>query len=281
VSSGNLSEQSVVLSLEGGPAHFRRLLDKNPDLSPVGVRDSDSVLPELMGECFHQSVLTSPACDDSLLPSFDDLSSGLLPGLGGISHVFAIVIPHNFLFDVVGNSHYNVSMNTAETILFEQFIDVSVKVIVVGASSFVSHVVEDVVENSLSVSSVILDHVVDSHHDRSLVVQSDVQLAQATSGLTPVALLSDDHGSPAVVISDTGVLSDVLDDPSLNNLHDLDDVRSEVSAVTLGEDLLQVSLEAVLRDAVAVVDVVVQLSDEFIGVSVSVLRDDAPDITGQ
>jgi hypothetical protein len=76
------------------------------------------------------------------------------------------------------------------------------------------------------------------------VVQFDVQLAQATCGLTPIALLSDDHGSPAVVIGYTGVLSDILDDPSLNNLHDLDDVGSEVSAVTLGEDPLQVSLEA-------------------------------------
>jgi len=256
------------------------VLDEGPDLSPVGVRNSDSVSAELVVDGTEHSASLNPAIDDFLLSLFDDSSSGLLPGLRSISHVSAIVIPHNFLSDVVGNSQGNVGVNT-KTILSEQFLDVAVEVIVVGASSSVSHVVEDVVENSLSVKSLILDHVVDSHHDRSLVVQSDVQLAQATSGLTPVALLSDDHGSPAVVISDTGVLSDVLDDPSLNNLHDLDDVRSEVSAATLVKDLLQVSLEAVLRDAVAAIDVVVQLCDEFIGISITMLRDDAPDITGQ
>ena len=269
------------MSTERGPAHSRGLLDKNPDLSPEGVRDSDSVFPELVGECSHCWVPTGPACDDFLLPSFDDSSSGLLPGPGGISHASAILIPHDSVFDKVGNSHNNVSMKTAETILFKQVTDVLVEVIVVGSLGGVSHVVEDIVENSLSVSSVVLDHVVDSHHDRSLVVQFDVHLAQATSRLTPVALLSDDHGSPAVVIGDTGVSSDILDDPSLNNLHDLDDVLSEVSAVTLGEDLLQVSLETVLRGAVAVVDVVVQLSDEFIGMSITVLRDNSPDLTSQ
>lgn len=220
------------------------MLDKDPDLSIVGVRDSNFVFMEMVNNRPEHSALFNPAFDDLLLSLFDDTSSGLLPGLGSISHVSAIVIPHNFLSDEIGNISSNVSVNAMKTILPEQFTDVADQVIVVGASGSVSHVVEDVVENSLSVSSVILDHVVDSHHDRSLVVQFDVQLAQATSGLTPVALLSDDHGSPAVVIGDTGVLSDILDDPSLNNLHDLDDVRSEVSAVTLGEDPLQVSLEA-------------------------------------
>lgn len=77
------------------------------------------------------------------------------------------------------------------------------------------------------------------------------------------------------------MLSNVLDDPLLDNLDDSVVVTSEVSAVTLGKDSLQVSLEAVLRDTVAAVDVVVQLSDDLVSVSVSVPRDDAPDITGQ
>ena len=77
------------------------------------------------------------------------------------------------------------------------------------------------------------------------------------------------------------MLSNVLDDPLLDNLDDSVVVTSEVSAVTLGKDSLQVSLEAVLRDTVAAVDVVVQLSDDPVSVSVSVPRDDAPDITGQ
>lgn len=114
--------------------------------------------------------------------------------------------------------------------------------IVVGTSCLEIHVVVDVVENSLSVMSVILDHLVDSHHDRSLVVQFDGLFVQATSRLTPVALLSDDHSSPAVVV-DFGVLSNILDDPRLNSLHDLDEVRSHVSAVTLGEDPRQVALD--------------------------------------
>ena len=77
------------------------------------------------------------------------------------------------------------------------------------------------------------------------------------------------------------MLSNVLDDPLLDNLDDSVVVTSEVSAVTLRKDSLQVSLEAVLRDTVAAVDVVVQLSDDPVSVSVSVPRDDAPDITGQ
>ena len=77
------------------------------------------------------------------------------------------------------------------------------------------------------------------------------------------------------------MLSNVLDNPLLDNLDDSVVVTSEVSAVTLGKDSLQVSLEAVLRDTVAAVDVVVQLSDDPVSVSVSVPRDDAPDITGQ
>ena len=76
------------------------------------------------------------------------------------------------------------------------------------------------------------------------------------------------------------MLSNVLDDPLLDNLDDSVVVTSEVSAVTLGKDSLQVSLEAVLRDTVAAVDVVVQLSDDLVSVSVAVPRDDAPDITG-
>ena len=44
--------------------------------------------------------------------------------------------------------------------------------IVVGASCCGNEVV-DVIENSLSVMSVILDHLVDFHHERSLVVLFD------------------------------------------------------------------------------------------------------------
>jgi hypothetical protein len=118
-------------------------------------------------------------------------------------------------------------------------------VIIVGASCCLSHIVVDVIENPLSVMSVILDHLVDFHHDRSLVVQLDGLFVQATIRLTPVALLTDDHISPAVVV-DFVVLSNILDDPRLNSFHDLFEVRIPVSAVTLGDDPLHVTSDFLL-----------------------------------
>ena len=118
--------------------------------------------------------MTSPVSDISILLSFDKLIFALLPPLGGTLHVSAIVFPHDPVFDQVGNSHYNVRMNTAETILFEQFTNVAVKVIEVGFLGGLIHEVEDVVENSLIVSSVILDHVFDSHHDLVVSWHGDI-----------------------------------------------------------------------------------------------------------
>lgn len=232
----------------------------------------------MLVDLLEQSAPSNPAIDDFLLSFFDDLSSGPLPGTGGMSHASATVVPHNSLSDVVSNSRNNTGMNI-ETILSEQLLDVTVQVIVVGASCLEIHVVVDVVENSLSVMSVILDHLVDSHHDRSLVVLFDGSFVQATSRLTPVALLSDDHSSPAVVV-DFVVLSNILDDPRLNSFHDLDEVRSHVTAVTLGNDPLHVTSDFLLRVLVGPYQVGRQLTDDFVGISVMMLRDDCPDITG-
>lgn len=92
------------------------MLDKGPDLSPVVVRNCDIIFVELVVDLLEHFALFNPAFDDSLLSFFDDVSSSFLPGLGGMSHVFATVVPHNSLSDVVSNSRSNVGMNT-ETIL--------------------------------------------------------------------------------------------------------------------------------------------------------------------
>ena len=99
--------------------------------------------------------------------------------------------------------------------------------------------------------------------------------------MTPVALLSDDHGSPAVVVFFV-VLSNILDDPGLNSLHDLFEVRIRVSAVTFGDDPLHVTSDLLLILLVGPYHVAAQFTDDFIGISVIImLRDDGPDITGK
>jgi hypothetical protein len=94
------------------------VLDKGPDLLPVAVRNCDAITVEFLVDLLEQVALFSPAFDDVHLSFFDDLSSGLLPGFGGMFHAFAIVVPHNSLCDDVRNSRNNVGMSI-ETILPE------------------------------------------------------------------------------------------------------------------------------------------------------------------
>ena len=72
------------------------------------------------------------------------------------------------MLGVIFNGHYNVDVNM-ESIGLAQILDVLIQAVVVGLLGSVSHPVEDVVQNFVGVSSVIFDHVVNSHHDTSLV----------------------------------------------------------------------------------------------------------------
>lgn len=154
--------------LEGGPVPTGRVLDNVPDLFPLLVRESDSVLLELVVDCLEHSALVDPAIDNFLLSLLDDCFSCSFPSSGCTSHVFSIVIPENPLLGVIFNGRYNVDVNM-ESIGLAQFLDTLVQVVVVGPLGSVCHPVEDVVQNFVGVSSVIFDHVVNSHHDTSLV----------------------------------------------------------------------------------------------------------------
>ena len=94
------------------------MLDKAPDLFPVAVRKFLVKSAELCVDLLEQFALFCPAFDDIHLSLFDDFLSGLFPAIVGISHAFAIVVPHNSLFDDVSNSRNNAGMNI-ETILPE------------------------------------------------------------------------------------------------------------------------------------------------------------------
>lgn len=145
-------------------------------MSPVSVRNSDSVFLHLVVDRLEHLALSDPFADLRIFSSSDDTFSGRLPSLGSISHVFTITIPHDPVSDDACDGLVS-SATDAEFILLAQFLDVVVEMVVVGSLGGVGQVVEDVVENSLSVSSVILDHVIDSHHVGSSVVLFDVHLA--------------------------------------------------------------------------------------------------------
>lgn len=161
-------EQFVVLSLEGGPAPSGGVLDDGPDLSPLLIRESDSVPVELVVDFLEHMAFVDPAIDNFLLSLLDDCFSCSLPSSGCTSHVSSTIIPKNPLLDIIGNGHFNVDVNM-ESIGLAQFLDTLVQVVVVGPLGSVCHPVEDIVQNFVGVSSVIFDHVVNSHHDTSLV----------------------------------------------------------------------------------------------------------------
>ena len=72
-------EQFVVLSLEGGPAPRGGVLDDGPDLSPLLVRESDSVPVELVVDFLEHMAFVDPAIDNFLLSLLDDCFSCSLP----------------------------------------------------------------------------------------------------------------------------------------------------------------------------------------------------------